>query len=319
MSEPIHDADAHPSLDAIVAGAPVSYGVFELTPEGAETVAPDELLGSLQAAGYAGVDLGPLGFLGVDRELRDRLRRFELDLAGGWVQLPFSDDEAFAASLPSLREALRVFATAAEDGPRRLPLPTLADDGSAARRGAPGRGAVVDPLDAQAWGRLVRNVSTAAELVRAAGLEPTFHHHAGTFVESPEEVDRFLADVDVDLTLDAGHLLIAGGDPLRAVGRWGERINHLHLKDVDSAVLERVLAAGGGMPEVWSSGVFVAFGRGDLDFAPVLDALAEQRYSGWLVVEQDVLNGPDVEIDRFLRQRAADQAVNRAVLERWIG
>ena len=170
------------------------------------------------------------------------------------MQLPFSDDEAFEASLPSLHDALRVFSDAAQAGPRRLPLPTLADDGSAMRRAHPGRGAEIDPSASDAWDRLIANTERAAALVRAAGFEPTFHHHAGTFVESPDEIDRFLANVDVDLTLDTGHLLIAGGDPVDAVTRWGDRINHLHLKDVDLAELRRVLAAGGGMSEVWSVG-----------------------------------------------------------------
>jgi inosose dehydratase len=304
-------------MKATVAGAPVSFGVFELTPEGAETVAPDDLLAILAETGYQGVDLGPVGYLGRGAELRRRLERFDLELAGGWVQLPFSDDEAFAASLPALDEALRLFATAAESGPDRLPLPTLADDGSAARRAAPGRGAAEDPLGAARWDRLVANAQRAAAIVRAAGFEPTFHHHAGTFVESTEEIDRFLAEVDMGLTLDTGHLFIAGGDPLAAVHRWGPRINHLHLKDVDLAELRRVLAAGGGMREVWSSGSFVAFGRGDIDLDTVLAALDELDYDGWVVVEQDVLNADDISLAAFEAERAADQRRNRDALRRW--
>ncbi|HEY9309629.1 MAG TPA: sugar phosphate isomerase/epimerase [Microbacterium sp.] len=304
-------------MNAEVAGAPVSFGVFEMTPEGAATVAADDMLAALADAGYGGVDLGPVGFLGREAELRSRLAHFGLELAGGWVQLPLSDDEAFEASLPSLHDALRVFSDAAEAGPRRLPLPTLADDGSLARRAHPGRGAEVDALDARAWERLFANTERAAAIVRAAGFEPTFHHHAGTFVESPDEIDRFLAHVDVDLTLDTGHLLIADGDPADAVARWGERINHLHLKDVDRAELRRVLAAGGGMAEVWSSGAFVAFGHGDLDLARVMDAMAARGFDGWVVVEQDVLNTPDVDIDAFRAARGDDQRVNRAALQPW--
>jgi inosose dehydratase len=175
----------------------------------------------------------------------------------------------------------------------------------------------VDPLAEAAWERLIANAERAADIVRAAGFEPTFHHHAGTFVESPAEIDRFLANVNVDLTLDTGHLFIAGGDPADAVRRWGSRINHLHLKDVDLAELRRVLAAGGGMPEVWSSGSFVAFGRGDVDLAAVMDAIAAQDYDGWIVVEQDVLNGPDVSLSAFQRDRAADQQINRDALRIW--
>ncbi|GAA2976548.1 inosose dehydratase [Microbacterium terrae] len=305
-------------MNATVAGAPVSFGVFEMTPEGAPTVAADDLLETLAEAGYAGVDLGPVGYLGRERELRSRLARFGLELAGGWVQLPFSDDDAFTASLPSLRDALRVFADAAEAGPDRLPLPTLADDGSATRRANPGRGAETDPLATEAWQRLIVNAGRAAELVREAGFEPTFHHHAGTFVESPEEIDRFLAEVEVDLTLDTGHLFIAGGDPAEAVTRWGDRINHLHLKDVDLPVLRRVLAAGGGMPEVWSSGAFVAFGRGDVALAPVMEAMDARGFDGWVIVEQDVLNAPDVAVDAFRAARGEDQRVNRAALRPWL-
>ena len=304
-------------MKATVAGAPVSFGVFEMTPEGAATVAADDLLEVLAETGYGGVDLGPVGFLGRGADLRARLSRFGLELAGGWVQLPFSDDEAFEAALPSLHDALRVFSDAAEAGPERLPLPTLADDGSLARRARPGRGHDVDPLTAHAWERLFANTERTADLVRAAGFEPTFHHHAGTFVESPDEIDRFLAHVDVGLTLDTGHLLIADGDPLDAVARWGDRINHLHLKDVDLAELRRVLAAGGGMTEVWSSGSFVAFGRGDLDRDGVMDAVEARGFDGWVVVEQDVLNAPDVAIDAFRAARGDDQRVNRAALRPW--
>jgi inosose dehydratase len=304
-------------MKATVAGAPVSFGVFEMTPEGAETIAPDDMLEVLASAGYGGVDLGPLGYFGRSSELQARLERHGLELAGGWVQLPFSDDDAFEASLPGLHDALRVFTDAAERGPSRLPLPTLADDGSVARRAAPGRGAEVDPLADAAWDRLLANAERAVGIVRAAGFEPTFHHHAGTFVESPDEIERFLASVDVDLTLDTGHLFIAGGDPLDAVHRWGDRINHLHLKDVDLSELQRVLAAGGGMPEVWSSGSFVAFGRGDIDLAAVMNAVDKRGFDGWVVVEQDVLNGPGISIADFRAERGADQILNREALRIW--
>lgn len=305
-------------MNGAVAGAPVSFGVFELTPEGAETVSADAMCEALQSTGYEGIDLGPIGFLGRGAELRERLARFELELAGGWVQLPFGDDDAFTASLEELHEALRLFADAAEAGPSRLPLPTLADAGSAARAAAPGRGASADRLDAERAVRLHRNVGKAAELVRAAGFEPTFHHHAGTFVESPEEIDAFLANTDVGLTLDVGHLVLADGDPVESARRWSSRITHLHLKDVDRARVAAILESGGGMAEVWSGGAFVAFGRGDVDLTAVMGLMDAAGFDGWVVVEQDVLNGPDVAIDRFLQERTADQRVNRDALRPWL-
>ncbi|MEO7126037.1 MAG: sugar phosphate isomerase/epimerase [Nakamurella sp.] len=301
-----------------VAGAPVSFGVFEMTPEGAETVAPDDMLSILSDIGYEGVDLGPVGYFGEGAQLRERLQRHGLELAGGWVQLPMTDDDAFKAALPELHRALTVFRDATTSAPHRMPLPTLADSGSSARSAAPGRGQHVDPLTEAAFERLVANASRAADIVRDSGFEPTFHHHAGTYVESPEEIDRFLSATDIGLTLDVGHLAIAGGDPLALVQRWGTRINHLHLKDVATATLQRTIDAGGGMPEVWSSGAFTALGQGDLDLAPVLDAVIHNGFNGWIVVEQDVLNGPDISIDTFQSERAADQRANRELLRAWI-
>ena len=305
-------------MNATLAGAPVSFGVFELTPEGAETMSADEVLAVLADTGYRGVDLGPVGFLGRGAELRDRLQSHGMELAGGWVQLPFSDDAAFEASLPQLHEALQVFGDAAALSPRRMPVPTLADGGSPARAAAPGRGCLVDPLSEDGWNRLSANLARAVDIVRDAGFTPTFHHHAGTFVESPDEIERLLAETEIGLTLDTGHLLIGGGDPLDAVSRWGERINHLHLKDVDRGELERVLAAGGGMAEVWSSGAFVALGAGDVDVAEVMTAMQRQGFDGWVVVEQDVLNGEGIDLPAFQAARAADQRINREALRPWL-
>jgi inosose dehydratase len=112
--------------------------------------------------------------------------------------------------------------------------------------------------------------------------------------------------------------VLAGGDPIDAVRRWGGRINHLHLKDVDRTRVAEILAAGGGMAQVWSGGAFVAFGSGDVDLPGVMDLMSAAGFDGWVVVEQDVLNGPDVAIDEFLRLRALDQEVNRDALRPWL-
>jgi len=298
-----------------VAGAPVSFGVFELTPDDDALVLPtaDALTAVLSRTGYAGVDLGPVGFLGRGDELRQRLDANGLELAGGWVDLPFSDDEAFAASLATLETALDVFSDAVDGHPSRAPLPTLADSGDAVRKANPGGGAG-HTLDEEGWDRFARNLATAAARVRARGLEPTFHHHACTFVETPDEVDTFLARTDVDLTFDTGHLLIGGGDVLESWQRWRNRINHLHLKDVRTGVLRDIVAGGGGMIEVWSGGTFVPLGDGDLAIGALMDDVVASGWDGWLVIEQDVYpmagNDPQAPV--------RDAETNRRVLRQWL-
>jgi len=303
-------------MPATVAGAPVSFGVFELTPDSDDLILPtaDQVCATLQETGYVGVDSGPIGFLGRGAELRERLERYGLELCGGWVDLPFSDDAAFAAALPTLDAALDVFTAVIETSPSRLPLPTLADSGDAIRKANPGGGAG-HTLDADGWATLAKNVANAAGRIRDRGLEPTFHHHACTFVETPEEIDRFLEVTDVNLTFDSGHLLLGGGDVLDGWRRWRDRVNHLHLKDVRVQLARDIVARKGGMIDVWSGGTFVPFGVGDLPMTTFLDEVFASDFDGWLVVEQDLYPKPGIDSRPQVR---ADHARNREALRAWV-
>jgi inosose dehydratase len=295
-----------------VAGAPVSFGVFEMTADG-PLATPDEVLGVLQDAGYDAVDLGPVGWMGDAAHIGDRLRRNQLTLCGGWVDLPFSDDEAFAAALPALDEALEIFAAAAAVDPDRLPLPTLADSGSAERRANPGGRASGIGLDDEGWSRLAKNLQVAADRVRRAGLEPTFHHHVGTYVETPDDIGQVLDRTDIGVTLDTGHLLLGGGDPVDALGWLGDRMNHVHIKDAHLSVLDEAVREGADMRTVWERGVFPVLGAGDLALAEFMDALVGGGFDGWLVVEQDVVPAGD----GMPARAATDQRTNREALRRW--
>lgn len=294
-----------------VANAPLSFGVFELTADG-PLPEPDRILRLMRECGYDGVDLGPVGWLGRGADLQLRLREHGMALAGGWVELPFADDQAFQAALPALHDALDVFVAAAEVNPDRPPLPTLADAGSDVRRAHPG-GAVGIGLDETGWDRLAANVATAAGRVRATGLVPTFHPHACTYVETPAEIDNFLARTDGGMTFDTGHLLIGGIEPTEAWRRWEHRINHVHLKDVRMDVLSEVVRECAGKLAVWQRRAFVALGGGDVDVAGLMEMVTRSGFNGWLVVEQDVLLPPG----DSLEQAAEDQRKNRDVLRRW--
>ncbi len=127
----------------------------------------------------------------------------------------------------------------------------------------------------------------AADRCRERGLEPVFHPHLGTAVETPAETRLLLSRTDVSLCLDTGHWWLAGGDPVAAVAEFGPRIRQVHLKDADRAVHERVRRAGGDLWAVVAAGGFPALGEGDIDLPAVLAALRAADYGGWLVVEQD--------------------------------
>jgi inosose dehydratase len=255
-----------------VANAPVSYGAFELTVGVVPNVpAPEQLLDAIADAGYAGTELGPLGYLGKGAALRERLAQRELALAGAFVQMRFGEDGF--EHVDRVLEAVDGFDAKV----------VLADAG---------------PRDGQPdWDALAR----AVDRVRRGGFAPTFHHHMGTRVQTPAEIQQLLERSDVGLLLDTGHLEAAGGDALQGLRDWRDRIDHLHLKDVRLDLVQNAPE----WDEAWRNGAFCEFGTGDVDLDAFLGEL--HGYSGWLVVEQDWVPGPGDDID----VPAAAQARNR--------
>ena len=301
------------SEDIAVANAPVSYGAFELT-VGHEPDVPDGItvLDQVAAAGYAGIDLGPVGYLGSGERLGELLAERGLGLAGAYVELPYADHDALERTLPELDAILDVFDAVRSYLPGPPPRPTLAEAGSQARRNRPGR-SVRDPslgFDADAWRRFAAGLARVIDRCRDRGYEPTFHPETGTHVEAPWEIERVLEVSDVGLCLETGHMLLGGGDPVAMLRDLGDRVNHVHLKDARLPVMAEIIADEAPVTEIWTREAFCALGGGDLDADAVLDGLRRISFGGWLVVEQDILPRS---AERFARA-AAEQRHNREFL-----
>ena len=270
---------------------------------------PERVLSAISDAGYEGTELGPPGYLGERDNLRDRLEEHGLSLVGGYIPIRFSEPQHWSEDLEAMSRTLDLF-EAAEGADAKA---VLADGGSPERAQFPGRAASDQSigLDSAGWRRLSEGVARAADLARNRDFEPTLHHHTATFVEAPWEIERVLELTDVGLLLDTGHLALGGGDPTEALRDWGERINHVHVKDVRNDVLASVIADGADMPEAWRRGVFCELGTGDVDLEGFFAELARSGYSDWLVVEQDMV--PQSPHDAA--EAEASQVRNRAWLK----
>jgi inosose dehydratase len=292
-----------------VANAPCSYGAFEIT-VGLLPNVPGALdvLQSMSEAGYEGTELGPPGYLGTREELAVRLGASGLELVGGYIPIRFSEPEHLAEDLRAMEETLDYFAAAGAPAAR----PVFADGGSAERAARPGAAATDRSvgLDDAGWRRFADGVARAAEAARVRGFSPTFHHHTATHVEAPWEIERMLELTDVGLLLDTGHLALGGGDPVQGLRDWGERIDHVHVKDYKRSIIDGVVADRAGMEEAWRRRVFCELGTGDVDLPAFFAELAASGYAGWLVVEQDLIPAPDEDE----RDAMAAQARNRAWL-----
>ena len=300
-------------MDVTLGNAPVSYGVFELT-VGTGRVMPtaERLLDEIASAGYAGVDLGPLGYLGLGPELRQRLAQRGLGLCGGYIQLPFQEPPALQGAVSSLDRVLDAFAAVVGYVPGPPPRPTLAATASPGHIQHPGRAEADHSLglDDNGWRTFAAGLQGVVDHCREHGFEPTFHPHLGTWVQAHWEIARVLELTDVGLCLDTGHLLVAGMSPETQIREWGDRINHVHLKDARLTVLQDLMDEGGDARQVWERDVFCSLGRGDLDTNAVLDGLRRIGYRGWLVVEQDVIANSVRDFERAV----ADQVANHGFL-----
>lgn len=141
----------------------------------------------------------------------------------------------------------------------------------------------------QQWDELCRGLDELGAIAAAEGMRLSYHHHMGTGVMYRDEIARLMEGTgpDVHLLIDTGHAEFAGVDPLEVTKTYLDRIGHVHLKDVRPEVVAQVREQGWSFQQAVEAGVFTVPGDGAIDFVPILQALAEAGYEGWLVVEAE--------------------------------
>lgn len=268
-----------------VGNAPVSWGVMEVADWG-EQISYAQVLDEIAAAGYDGTELGPYGYLPTEpNKLAGELSSRGLQLVASFVPIPLAHRERHDAGY---QEAIKVGQLLAQAGARVI---VLADEMSEARIAVSGRVKDSDGMSDAQWDGAAQILERIAEACNKLGLSAVFHHHAGTFVETPGEIARLCASTDaalLGLCLDTGHYLFGGGDPVDAVRLYNSRIRHLHLKDVKLQVLEAARREGVGFLDAVRRGVFCELGEGAVDLRTILQNMTAAGYSDWAIVEQDV-------------------------------
>ena len=284
-----------------VAAAPVSFGVFGL-PDQASPWGRDAelLLRAIASAGYDGTELGPPRFFGPPERVRGRLADHGLRLAGAYIPLHLADPRFRDGDFRAMRQTLEELA---EGGPS---LAILADWGSKELMANPARpwNERTLALDDRAWRTAEETLRQALAIVSAFDIEATFHPHIATYVESPWEITRLLETVDIGLTVDTGHIFLAGASPTELLQSWRRRVNHVHLKDVRTAVMDQAKAEGRDDFEGWWASVACPLGEGDVDLNGFVQGLRDVDYRGWLVVEQDRAFAGREEFEAIAREQA---------------
>ena len=162
-----------------------------------------------------------------------------------------------------------------------------------------------------------------AAYLASQGITLAYHHHMGTVVESPAEIDAFMAATGpaTHLLFDAGHCAFGGGDPEAVLCKHAKRVAHFHAKNIRPDVTRRVRDENLSFLQGVLAGAFTVPGdpEGAIDFVPLLRILAEAGYDGWLVIEaeQDPDKRDPLEYQsmglKALKAAAAEAGLDRAV------
>ncbi len=141
------------------------------------------------------------------------------------------------------------------------------------------------------WAEFGAKVEEIAAFTAAQGLTLVYHHHMGTIVETPDEIDRFMAVTGpyTRLLFDTGHCYFGGGDPEVVLERHKDRLSHFHAKNVRPDLMRQVRDQGLSFLEAVRRGVFTVPGdpQGAVAFEPCLAIAAKAGYDGWLVIEAE--------------------------------
>ena len=129
-----------------------------------------------------------------------------------------------------------------------------------------------------------------------------------------------LARTSMPFCLDTGHMWIGGTDPVAFAKDHGNRVGHVHFKDVRLDIAQRVRDGELSYYDAVTEGLYTPLGQGDVDVKGITSTLISQGYSGWFVLEQDNVmrqepdsgGGPMVDAKasvEFLRAVAAEATV----------
>jgi inosose dehydratase len=150
--------------------------------------------------------------------------------------------------------------------------------------------AVLSEAEMAAFGAKIEEL---AAFTAAQGIDLVYHHHMGTVVETPAELDAFMAATGpaTKLLFDAGHCYFGsdGADPAPIMRKYVGRVRHFHAKNVRPAIMRQVRETGLSFMDGVRAGVFTVPGdpEGGVEFGPLLQILKEAGYDGWIVIEAE--------------------------------
>jgi sugar phosphate isomerase/epimerase len=124
----------------------------------------------------------------------------------------------------------------------------------------------------QARAHLTSGLQRVMEYAERREVVVGFEPEPGMLIDTMASFDQLLQGIDsawLGLTLDVGHLHCLGEAPIaQVIHLWRDKLVNVHIEDMRAGVHEHLM-----------------FGEGEMDFPPIITALAETGYDGGVHVE----------------------------------
>lgn len=301
-----------------VGNAPCSWGTLEFETGKGEQIEYSRMLDELVETGYTGTELGDWGYMPTEPEvLRAELAKRNLIMLGAFVPVALKNRDAHQAGVASAVKTARLLAAVATD-PK--PFLVLADNNGTVAERTQNAGRITPELglSSQEWRFFADGANRVARTVlQETGLRTVFHHHCAGYVETPEEIARFLQLTDpelIGLVFDSGHYAYGAGedDVIKGLERFKDRVWYIHFKDCQPEVALQARREQWDYFEALRHGVFCELGQGLVDFPAMLRWLKANDYGGYVLVEQDVLPGMGTPKESARRNRDYLRSIENA-------
>jgi len=125
---------------------------------------------------------------------------------------------------------------------------------------------------AAAMKMFVEEIKPVADHAERIGVQLLVEPEPGLLIETCEQAEEFMGHMTspaVGLNFDIGHQYCVGEDPAISLKRLAKHVRHIHLEDIAATRVHHHMIPG----------------EGAIDFAPVLRAIKDIGYAGWVTIE----------------------------------
>ena len=260
--------------------APIAWSNDDMPELGGDT-SLETCLSEAREAGFTGIESGGK-FPKTSKELLPILNKHNINLCSGWYGANLLK-RTVKDEMENIRTQLDLFKDC------NAPCIVFAEVTNSIQADESKPLSKRPKLDKDDWKKFCEKINEVGKRLEGENMPLAYHHHMGTVIQSHEDTERLMNETNdtVKLTIDTGHMLFAGGNSLKIIRDFKEKIVHVHCKDMREKVLKKSLSEDLSFRHAFLEGAFTVPGDGCIDYRPIFNELVKNKYQGWLVVEAE--------------------------------